>query len=274
MQQPHHLLVGRLTKVRVPLTDGVERLGSLDADHLVSFALELRNGVAWCDGDCEQRAARALRLRDSERGASRTPGGQAVVDHDDRPPRQGDRRPAAPEQLRAALGFRPLAALDRRDLLGREAGESYDFLVEDAHAALTDRAHRELRLERDTEFADDDDVQRRAQRPGDLGRDGNAPSRQSDHDAVLVPEVRHCLGEPPAGLDPVPEAGPAAVHDERRTTRPRALVSNARRARRASPPSARPRTVRPPTHGTRSGRAARRPRYVRRGAPRRRTRSR
>jgi hypothetical protein len=58
-------------------------------------------------------------------------------------------------------------------------------LVDDAHPPFGDRTHRELRLERDTELADDDHVQRGRQCLGYLEGDRDAASWQPDNDYVV-----------------------------------------------------------------------------------------
>ena len=62
------------------------------------------------------------------------------------------------------------------------------------------------------ELADEEDVERRSERPRDLARHGHAAARQAEHDDVRPAEPPgQPLGEQPTRLGPVTET-PAAPH--------------------------------------------------------------
>ena len=121
----------------------------------------------------------------SARGAHRRAGRDAVVDDERRPAgeRHAVARPAEPRG--AARELEPLARLDRGEVGRGHAGASHDLLVDDPHAVLADRAHRQLGLERHAELADDDHVERGAERGRDLERDRHSAAREPEHDQVL-----------------------------------------------------------------------------------------
>src|SRR5256885_4916617 len=54
----------------------------------------------------------------------------------------------------------------------------------------SDRAHRELLVPREPELAHDEDVERRAERLGDLEGHRHAAPRQREHDDVIAPGDR------------------------------------------------------------------------------------
>ena len=57
--------------------------------------------------------------------------------------------------------------------------------------SLSDRAHRQFRLVRDAELADDDDVEWSVDRLGDSCGDGNAAAGQTEHDGMVEFGLRH-----------------------------------------------------------------------------------
>ena len=75
-------------------------------------------------------------------------------------------------------------------------GLADDLPVDDPDPVFTDCAHAQLALEWRTELADDNDIQRRAQRPGHLQRDGDTASRQAKHDHRLVSQVFQPRSQP------------------------------------------------------------------------------
>ena len=64
-------------------------------------------------------------------------------------------------------------------------------LVEDHHAVLADRAHRQLRALWQAELAHQDDVEGGAQRAGHPGGHRHPAARQPEHDDVPTGERRH-----------------------------------------------------------------------------------
>ena len=99
-----------------------------------------------------------MRPGDLAGGPGGRPGGDPVIDHHRDPAVQRLTWPAAPVARRAAVQLGPLPCLDRGQLFPGNTGEADDFRVDDPHAVLADGAHAQLGLERNPEFADDDDI--------------------------------------------------------------------------------------------------------------------
>ncbi len=108
-----------------------------------------------------------------------------------------------PEPAAAPFQLGPLPFLDSRQILRGHPGHGDHLVIKDPHAALAQRAHRELRLVRDAQLADDDDIQRGVQRMRDSGRDRHAAPGQPEDDHVLAAEVPQPLAEAPARVDAV-----------------------------------------------------------------------
>ena len=74
------------------------------------------------------------------------------------------------------------------------------FIVEDPHAVFADRAHAQLGLERDAEFADDDYIKGRTEGPGNLKGDRNSASGKTEHNDRLASKVLQPPGKTPSGI--------------------------------------------------------------------------
>src|SRR5690606_6982891 len=138
-------------------------------------------------------------------GPGRRAGGDAVVDDDGGPAGERHPGPVAPEAAGPALQLGPLPGLDLGDLALGDTGHAHDLGVDHPGAVLADRAHAQLGLERHAQLADDDDVQRRAQRGGDLVGHRDTTPGQAQHDDGLVAQVRQLRGQPPPGISPIAE---------------------------------------------------------------------
>ena len=86
--------------------------------------------------------------------------GDAVVDNHGDPPRQRDPVTTAAEAFHPALQFHPLLTVDRVDVVAVEVGLAHDGIVEQPHAVLADGAKSQFGLERHTELAHHEDVER------------------------------------------------------------------------------------------------------------------
>ena len=150
------------------------------------------------------RAAPCARAN-STRGAHGRAGRDAVVDDERGATVERDALGAAAESRRAACELVALARFDGCQVGGVHMGGTENVLVEDAHVALADRAHRELRLERDSELAHDDDVEWRVERDGDLVRDGDATARQAEHHEALPRQVGQSARELTPGVGSIGE---------------------------------------------------------------------
>jgi hypothetical protein len=107
-------------------------------------------------------------------------GRNAVVNHDRRTPCQGHPRSASQIQRPAAFDLGQLARAVLRDIALGDLELAYQRLVEDRlrAPAVDDGAERELRLERRTDLAHQDQIEWRFERAGDLESDGNPAARE------------------------------------------------------------------------------------------------
>ena len=101
-----------------------------------------------------------------------------------------------------------LAALTFRDLLDelwRNSKVGDGGVVEYLHAARGDGADREFRMSGGAELSDQEHVERRLERSGDLEGDGNATSRKSEHhDIVSLRVLRQVPCEVLPSFPPIP----------------------------------------------------------------------
>ena len=74
-----------------------------------------------------------------------------------------------------------------------------------AHPVLADRAHPQLGLERHPELADDDHIQRRAKRLGDLQGDRDTAAWQAKDNDLLAAQVLQPRGQPPPRVGTISE---------------------------------------------------------------------
>ncbi|OHV57552.1 hypothetical protein BCD48_42925 [Pseudofrankia sp. BMG5.36] len=186
-QEVDHLVVGGLGEVGVELADPEERLRGVEADHLIGVAAQQVDRLRRRYG-CGQHDPGSAGGPDNlaGRGGGR-PGGDPVVDHDHDPAGQRCPRPGTPEPAGPTVQLHPLLGLDRGKLLRGDAGQPQDLVVDDQHTALGDGAHRQLGLERDTQLANQDDIQRGTQRLRHLIGDRDTTTGQPDNDDVLSP---------------------------------------------------------------------------------------
>ena len=120
--------------------------------------------------------------------------------------------------------------LDRGHVGVRQSGARHEGPVDDAGAVLADRTHGDLGMGGQSQLADTQDVERRAQCPCDLGRNRDATARQAEDDDVVAgadppPE---CGAEQPPGVAPIGEPHDRTTmtgHGHRWTTRIAVLPS-------------------------------------------------
>jgi hypothetical protein len=81
-----------------------------------------------------------------------------------------------------------------------------DIVVEDPRPAGGNRAHRQLRAARNSQFADDEHVERRIERRRDFERHRHPAARQrQDHDISRVSVLRKVPGEHLPGMPAIAE---------------------------------------------------------------------
>jgi hypothetical protein len=107
--------------------------------------------------------------------------------------------------LGTTLELGSLAHLDRGEHVAAHQRAAHQVAVDDPNAALADGTHRQLGLEGQAELADDDDVERRIERPGDLEGDRHATTWQPQNDYILATEALQPLCQPTARIGPVHE---------------------------------------------------------------------
>ena len=139
----------------------------------------------------EPPAPRARHRGDAQPGRRRTPSNRSPSRRrrEPRSCRAGRTERAVPEANGTQFELAAFTLLDGRELVRRHPRGTDDFVVQDAHAALADRTHRELGLERNTELADEDHVEGRSEFCGNLVRDGNPAARQTEDDDPVAPKV-------------------------------------------------------------------------------------
>src|SRR5262249_15615639 len=93
-------------------------------------------------------------------------------------------------------------------LLGGDAAAADHLVVGDPDPALADRSHREFGLIGDSELADDDHIERRAERLGHLEGDRYAAAREPEHYKVAAArgQVPDRPGTVTPGIGPVHES--------------------------------------------------------------------
>ncbi len=107
-------------------------------------------------------------------------------------PVRGTRARPAREPLCPSIELALFACRDGLELPVGDAQRVEHLVVEDAGAALTDRAHRELGLSGGAQLAHDDDVERRAEGISHLDADRHAAAGESDDDRVRVELAPAC----------------------------------------------------------------------------------
>ena len=181
-QERGDLVVTGLREADVELTHAAERLGREQHDDVVGDGRHAPDR-RWCGHRRRDHdAPRATRPDEFDRGPDGPAGGQAVVDDHHDPVTHVEGRPAPTESCGQPLDLLRRVGADLRQLLVGHTEVAHHGLVDDAHAALTHGTHAHLGLERDTELAHDDEVERCARarsRPRRRRGSRRAPRRRS-----------------------------------------------------------------------------------------------
>src|SRR5258706_11630715 len=177
-------VVGGLAELVVPEAHRTEGVGSDRADHLVYVALQALADRRRADGDGDDDARGVAVLQRLDRGAHRGARGQPVVDED----RSAafERWSVAPVAVGAFASLQ-LVELARGDLVDhalRNAELVHRLAIEHAYSAARDGTHRILLVAGHAQLAHHENVERGAQRAGDLVGDGNAAARQAQDDDI------------------------------------------------------------------------------------------
>ena len=144
---------------------------------MVGLYLHLLAGFGRCGRNRDDDAARILLPQRFDRGVHGGPGRQAIVHQDHGAATDIGRRTAAAVKALAPRQFLPLARRDRIDHLIGDAKLFNELIVEHAHAAGSNRTHRQLLVTGNSEFADDKNIERRAELARHLVGNGHAAAR-------------------------------------------------------------------------------------------------
>ncbi len=212
-------LVRDLSEVAVPLPDCVELRRGLEADDLIGFHFERFDDVDRGDGHRQHDPSCPSGPYHSQGRSGRAAGGDAIVHDDHRA--TGDRhgRLIAAESPRTRLHLRPLAGFDLAQFFVPHAGHVHDIPVDHTGTVFSDGSHPQLGLERDTQLAHHDDVERRFQRPRHLEGHRHASPGKAQDDRVLVSQRRQRLGELSSGVLTVTEQSHRSTSEGSRMTR-------------------------------------------------------
>ena len=116
-------------------------------------------------------------------------------------PCEGEWWATAAQGFDAGIEGALLPRLGGGEVVGGDGGPAHGALVDDAGAALADRAHCDLWMPRHPHLAHDDHVERRAQPFRDDCGHGNATAGQAQHNGIV--EVGERVGERPPGVEAV-----------------------------------------------------------------------
>src|SRR5581483_11249556 len=158
LQTCPHDVVGNLVVVVVELADGDESLRGFQAHDLVGVVPRLGDGVPWSDRDSQDDPGGALGTGYLTGGAGGRSGGDPVIDNDDGASGEAGAGPAAAVVLGLPVKFRPLPMFHGGEFHGGDTAEPQRAVVDDPHSTLADGPDGQLRLERDAELANHDDI--------------------------------------------------------------------------------------------------------------------
>src|SRR5919106_2477740 len=245
-EQLADLLVRGLREVLVPAAHGVERLRRDGADDLVDLRPQRFAGVGCC-GRNRHHDARGLQLAQRLDGGEHSGPGRQPVIHEDygATPHVRGRTTAAVDAL-APLQLLQLPGRDRIDHVVRNAQAGHDVVVEHAHAAGRDGAHRHLLIAGHAQLAHDEHVQGRIERAGHFVSHGHAATGQGQDEHVgPIGVMRELLSEQPTGFAAIAKESRLHLSPPPATIRFRALPQY----RSPIEPSARNRSSAPAIRG-------------------------
>ncbi len=128
-----------------------------------------------------------------------------VVDHHGGTSQENERRTVATVAATPPLEFNPFSSLHLREFTLCEMSGPQYVTIEDAHSALADSPHGQLRLEGHTEFAHQNYVERPGESESNLGRNRHPASRKSEDHDIFILEMAplELLGQTPTSINPV-----------------------------------------------------------------------
>jgi hypothetical protein len=159
-QQSVDLVVAGLPEIGIPLTDRPESEGKLQCHDLIRFFPKSISGVARRHGYGQDEACGFPFAKNPQRGASRIPGGQAIIDHDDGSSEDGHRLPVAAVGDYPPVELLALSSFDRGEFGLRDAEQVDQLLVKSPDPIFADRSDAEFGTAGCSEFSDDYDIER------------------------------------------------------------------------------------------------------------------
>lgn len=170
----------------------------LDADEFVGRAAQLVGPVERRDGHSQHDTIGTMCPGDLTCHHRCRAGRDAVIDHDGCTAGERHPPPVASIQTRSTIKFGTFALLNDFEIPFADAGESHNLIVDHPGVVLADRPQSQLRLERHSQLADQDHIQRNIEGLGDLSRHRNpaagrprttasAPRKCSSRSASLRP---------------------------------------------------------------------------------------
>jgi hypothetical protein len=181
-----HFFVGCLSKIEIPRAHGVKGLWRASAHYFLDLSAELIAGIARPNGNRHDNCGGMALSQRSHCGAHACSGGQAVVNKDDGSTFKLGRRTIAPVDSLATSQFLLLLRNSGFDPGRRDAKMLNNLVIEHPNAAGGDCAHGELLVARSAKFADDKDVERRAESARDLETDRDAAPREGQHGHLRI----------------------------------------------------------------------------------------
>jgi hypothetical protein len=211
-QQEANLVIAGLIEVPVPLPDGGEVIRCHEADHCIGMPLEFVAGVFCCDRHRDDDLLRSSLPERGDGSAHGVAGCNTIVDQQNALAVYVDGRAVAAIGMLAPFQFARLAVNSLCELLWRYMERAHDLLVDNTDAARGDGAHRQLWLLWRTELANHEDIERRAEGPGDLVRNWDAPARECEDDGLstgtlLMDELAEVRSQPLSGVDAIGKQG-------------------------------------------------------------------
>ena len=166
----------------------MEPLRRRDANHAIRLLLQLPPGIASGNRDRDEQPSRG-RTQSPSCGSHCGSRGQAVVDKDDRAALKPSGRTFIAKDGLAPFDLPPLAGHHKVDGLPRDAVRADHVLLQHDAAAAGYRAHGQLFLPGDTEFANDEDVEGQMQIASDLESNRHSTARQAEDNRVSCGKV-------------------------------------------------------------------------------------
>ncbi|GAA0594912.1 hypothetical protein GCM10010174_07630 [Kutzneria viridogrisea] len=118
-----------------------------------------------------------------------SPGGDPVVHDDDVPVSQAQLGTISTQTPRAGGEFHEFVVGHSPQFHVGDTGPTHHVLVENPNTALPDGSHRQFGLERNTEFADHDHVQRRVEVSRDFEGDWNTTTGNTEYQYALTAQA-------------------------------------------------------------------------------------